>query len=438
MNVLKRIVSLLLFTGGCIGDLCSQNVGTFTLDDIFALAEEANCDMNILRFAEQEAKESIDVAKNARLPDVNVGLSISYLGDAYLWERDFGSGMNAPMPHFGNNFVFEASQVVYAGGAVNANIELAKLQHSAAFVEKEIGTQELRLMLVGNYLELFKLGNMEKVYLLNIEQTKKLIEEIKAKQQQGIALKNDVTRYELQLKSLELAVMQLRNNMNVINHKLCVAVGLPETTEIRVDTTMTDCLPNISSENEWQDEAAVSSPLLERMRIAVDVSRKRERIAKAGRMPSVALFAGDKLDGPITIEVPPIDKNLNYWYVGVGIKYSLSSLFKTGRNIRLARTAVSRAEEDRLRMHKNVRTEIRDAYVHFEESFAVYSTQMKSLDLAQQNYKVFNNRYLNGLALVTDMLDASNMKLNAELQVVNARIGILFNYYKLNKVAGIL
>ena len=34
------------------------------------------------------------------------------------------------------------------------------------------------------------------------------------------------------------------------------------------------------------------------------------------------------------------------------------------------------------------------------------------------------------------MLDASNAKLSAELQVANARINILFNYYKLKKVSG--
>ncbi|MCM1312249.1 MAG: TolC family protein [Roseburia sp.] len=436
MNILKRTVGLLLFTGGCVGNLCSQTAGTFTLEEIFALAEESNRDMSVLRFAEQEAAQGVEVAKNARLPDINVGLSVSYLGDAYLWDREFGNGMNAPMPHFGNNFVFEASQVVYAGGAVDAGIELARLQRSAASVNKKIGEQELRLMLAGNYLELFKLGNMEKVYLQNIAQTQKLIEEIEAKQKQGTALKNDVTRYELQLKGLELAVLQLRNNMAVINHKLCIATGLPENTEIVVDTTMADRLPEISSELEWQDEAVGSSPLLQRTQIAVDSSKERERLARAERMPSIALFAGDKLDGPVTVEVPPIDKNLNYWYVGVGVKYSLSSLFKTGKSVRLARVAVSHAEENRLLAHDNLRTEVKDAYVHFDESFAVYDTQMKSLDLARQNYAVINNRYLNGLALVTDMLDASNMKLNAELQVVNARIGILFNYYKLKKVAG--
>ena len=84
------------------------------------------------------------------------------------------------------------------------------------------------------------------------------------------------------------------------------------------------------------------------------------------------------------------------------------------------------------------RTEVKAAYIRFHEAFTICDTQEKSLELAAQNYSVVNNRYLNDLALITDMLDASNSKLNAELQLVNAQINILFNLYKLKKTAGCL
>ncbi len=42
------------------------------------------------------------------------------------------------------------------------------------------------------------------------------------------------------------------------------------------------------------------------------------------------------------------------------------------------------------------------------------------------------------LAIITDMIDASNMKLSAELQEVNARIGIIYAYHKMKYTAGTL
>ncbi len=432
-----KSVPLALVLGGCCGTLCAQTDSLrMSLDDMFALAQERNRSVQVMKMAEEEALQAVKVARNAQLPYIDASLSFSYLGDARIWDRDFSDGFTADMPHFGNNFALEASQVVYAGGAITAGIELAKLQHRMSQVNSEAAVQDVRFMLAGCYLELFKLHNQERVYLRNVEQTRILIDEIKAKHSQGVALKNDVTRHELQLKHYELAITQLRNSRKILNARLCTALGMEEGTVLLVDTAMVANLPLLTSEAEWQEGATACSSQLKRTRIAISMAEQQERISKAERLPSVALFAGDKLDGPITIEVPPLDNNLNYWYVGVGVKYSLSSLFKSNKKVRHSRMARERAEEEHRMMQDNMRTDTKGAFVRFEESFAIYDTQRKSLALATENYNVVNNRYLNELALITDMLDASTARLDAELQLVNAQINILYNYYKLRKTTG--
>jgi outer membrane protein TolC len=65
-------------------------------------------------------------------------------------------------------------------------------------------------------------------------------------------------------------------------------------------------------------------------------------------------------------------------------------------------------------------------------------TLKKSVELAHENYDIVSTRYSNDMALVTDLLDAATQRLDAELQLVNARINVLFNYYKLCETAGIL
>ena len=56
--------------------------------------------------------------------------------------------------------------------------------------------------------------------------------------------------------------------------------------------------------------------------------------------------------------------------------------------------------------------------------------------LANQNYEVIANRYANDLVLVTDLVDADNLRLSAEVQYVNAQINIIYNYYRLLYAAG--
>ena len=79
---------------------------------------------------------------------------------------------------------------------------------------------------------------------------------------------------------------------------------------------------------------------------------------------------------------------------------------------------------------------MKDAYTLYRQSFADLRTRQKSVQLATQNYQVVADRYLCQLALITDMVDASNIKLDAELQEVNARINTAFCYYRMKFAAG--
>lgn len=51
--------------------------------------------------------------------------------------------------------------------------------------------------------------------------------------------------------------------------------------------------------------------------------------------------------------------------------------------------------------------------------------------LAGENYGVTVNRYDNELALLTDLLDAGNTKLAADLGMVNARINVIYSFFKM-------
>lgn len=135
--------------------------------------------------------------------------------------------------------------------------------------------------------------------------------------------------------------------------------------------------------------------------------------------------------GPITVEVPPINKNLNYWCVGIGIQYDLSALFKNNHDIRKAKQQFRKAGEEYELTKEHVNVGIQAAYTDFNTSFTELRTQEKSVELATENYRVVNNRYDDGVALITDMLDASNIKLSAELKLVDARINLIYNYYRL-------
>lgn len=180
------------------------------------------------------------------------------------------------------------------------------------------------------------------------------------------------------------------------------------------------------------------SPTLQIGRTNIDLSRNQEHIARSGMLPKVSVIAGDRLQGPLTMELPPIDKNLNTWYVGVGLSFNLGNLYKSKREVTQSRLATSAAQARYAEMQENVDLDIHQAYVNYRNAFELLRTQEKSLQLAKENYAVTANRYNNDLVLLIDLLDADNIKLDAEIQYVNARINIIYNYHRLLYVTGTL
>ena len=202
-------------------------------------------------------------------------------------------------------------------------------------------------------------------------------------------------------------------------------------TDICPDTTLLDKEVQTLAEEDLQKLATQTHLGLRQSAAEVQAGRQKVKQERANRLPQVALVAAEHVDGPITIEVPVLDNNFHYWYVGVGVSYNFSALFKNNRKLKQARLNVRRAEELHELAQEQVENAVQAGYVDFLTSFTDWHTQEKSVALANENYSVVSNRYANEMALLTDMLDASNMKLSADLGLVNARIDVIYHYYKM-------
>ncbi|MDE6811559.1 MAG: TolC family protein, partial [Muribaculaceae bacterium] len=153
-------------------------------------------------------------------------------------------------------------------------------------------------------------------------------------------------------------------------------------------------------------------------------------------LPKIGLEAKWTADGPILVEVPPINRNLSYWYVGLGVSYNLSSIYKNNKAVARSRAATLTASDRLAATSENISLAVRGDYIHYQEAYEELKTLEKSVELADRNYRTTSMRYNADMALITDLLDAANSKLDAEQQLVNARINIIYYYYKLLLTSG--
>lgn len=372
------------------------------------------------------------------MPTIDAKAEFSYIGDGVMTDRDFSNGIHADMPHFGNSFVLKASQVVYSGGAISGNIERSKLEAVKARHEYDISRQNLRFLLLGYYLDLFQLNNQKIVYERNVEQTQILVKDMRVAYDQGTALKSDITRYELQLQNLQLGLTATKNKINVINYKLATTLGLDSDAVILPDTTaLFNMTVERKMENDWMEESKFT-PQMELANTEIEICRNNERLVRADKLPKVSISVTNDFNGPILVEVQPLDNNFNYWFAGISLSYSFDALFKTGKKMKQAKLATLQSQTRRELTEEHISNAIHEAFVNLNEAYVRLETQQKSVQLAHENYGIVRQRYINGLALITDMLDASTTQLDMELLLANYQIGILYQYYLLKKITGTL
>lgn len=432
----RKIIFALVFAALTALPSAAQTSRVVTVEELFDLVESGSKTLRERKTGVDAASHAVAEAKSRRLPDIDASLSVSYNGNVLMTDRDLGNARGLSSPHFGNSFALEARLALYTGGALSAGVEMAELRLRQAETDVELSRSQQRFIALGQYLDLFKTDNGIKVYRDNIALTERLIADITAKHGQGMALKNDITRYELQMEELKLGLRRLEDTRAVINHQLCNSLGLSSGTRIVPDSTVVSHAADAKTEQEWQQMAAVSSPVLRNSGLGVQLAEQQLRMAKSDMRPKVELFATENFSGPFTYDIPPIDKNFNIWAVGIGIRYSLSSLFKSNKAVRRARAEVQRSRDSHAVTAETLDNQMQEAYTLYRQSFVDLRTRQKSVELASQNYRVVNDRYLAQLAIVTDMLDASNVKLDAELQEVNARANTVFAYYKMKYIAG--
>ena len=432
LRLLTGLLSIILSGGG----VCAYGQSVITLEEIFETAEANSTQLRPSISAQIEAEREISVARSGRLPDINASLSLSYIGDGFTTKRNFSDYQKAPIPHFGNGLAVNITQPVYTGGAVTNAIELAELKSTAARYATDFQRDNIRFQLTGFYLDIYKCNNLRIVIEKNIAAAQKVLKEMRARYEQGTALQNDITRYELLVSNLELQLVKINNTIDILNTNLVTIAGLPDNTVIVPDTLILERSLPKDGVAWWQGEAEQNSPALSLARSEVDINRKAESLVRSERLPKIGLQAGWNIDGPILVEVPPINRNLSYWYVGVGVSYNISSLYKTNKALAKSQAATRQAIEQFDVARENLSLAVNADHVRYLEAYEELKTQQKSVELAERNYNTTSTRYSADMALITDLLDAANSKLDAEQQLVNARINIIYYYYKLLFTSG--
>lgn len=415
----------------------SQELRPMTAHEVAELAVENHQQLKVSAQNISIARQNTNIVKLQKLPTITASTSQFYLGDAIAVDRDFSSSVNVPMPHYGSSYGVQATQLIFKGGLVNKSIELAGLREQLYELDLEKNKQDVKFLVISNYLDVYKIINQQEVFKNNKKLAQERLKNIQKFYQQGMVTRNEVIRGELAIKNLDQGILTLSNNKKILNYNLSIALGLPSDTEI-IPVEDIEKKENGIGMDFYLTLAHNSNPMLKSAKTNIDVADKNIEIIETDKMPTIAGFGGYTLQRPVTTRNPVLDMYSGGWQTGVSISYNIDNLYKTNERVKLGELQKNQAGDALALAHQNIDMAVNAAYVKYQESIDQADILNDAKKLAEENYKITEAKYLNQLAVQAEMIDAQNQKLQSELDYSNAEINVLYQYYNLLKATGTL
>lgn len=269
----------------------SQDRKQMTADEVAALAVENHQQLKISARNIDIAKQNTDIVRLQKLPNITASTSQFYLGNAIALDKDFSSSVNIPMPHYGSSYAVQATQLIFKGGLVNKSIEMAGLREQLSELDLEKNKQDVKFLVISNYLDMYKTVNQQEVFQNNKKLAQERLKNIQKFYQQGMVTRNEVIRGELAIKNLDQGILTLSNNRKILNYNLNTALGLPSDTEIVPVEKLGNKEAGIGMDY-YISLAHESNPLMKSAYTNIEVADKNMEIIKTDKMPTVAGFGG--------------------------------------------------------------------------------------------------------------------------------------------------
>ena len=396
-----------------------------TVDQLFERGVQYSLQLQADAMKESMAQERMRTARSAQLPELQIGLKGGFVGQPIVWERGLSDPVYPEAPDWSQNYAIDFAQPLYQGGKIRSAIHKADIEKQVAELQTLTDQAEIKLRLLNQYMNLFSLFKQHEVMVRNIEESELRLHDIRRMKKEGLITNNDVLRSEMQLTNDRLFLQET---------ELDILLGQDENLLLKPDTTVLYQAVALQPYDDYIVQAYANDPAMKLLRAQTELARNEIRSAKSFSLPSVSLYASNTLARPISRTLA--DMYNNNWNVGVSVSYPLSSLYKNNHKIKESKLMVSLRKNEEEQKMQGIRVDVRSAFLRHREALQRVEALKLSVRQAEENYRIMQNRYLNQLAILTDLLDANSVRLNVELQLVNARTRVIYTYYQLQKACG--
>ncbi len=433
-NKTCKSIALLAILMAFFTSAYSQNTKKLSLNEAIDLGIKNSKNLKISNAKIDEAKATVQEAKDAQLPDFKLSGSYLRLSSANIDLKsgdNSGSGGKSPSPNQAMYGMATLSLPIYAGGRIKYGIESAKFLQQASMLDAENDKDEIAFNTTKAYVNLYKAAEAVAIVKDNLNTSMSRDSSFANLEKNGVMARNDLLKSQLQTSNIELALLDAENNLKIATVNMNLLLGLPENDGIELDSSFIDQQPDLKSFPDYESQAMQRRKDVQAISFRKKAAATALKSARAETYPTIALTGGY-----IAADIPKVLTVTNAVNFGVGIQYNLANIWKKNTRLMQAQARQTQVNASEEILNDEIRLEVNQDFQNYLLSKKKIDVYQKAIEQATENFRITNNKYNNSLATITDLLEANTSLLQSKLNIQLARADAVLAYRKLLQTTG--
>lgn len=444
-NSIYIAIALTLLTS--VNGLYAQK-NKLTLKAVLEMAQKGNKTLQMQMLEEISTKELTKEAKNNLLPTISANAGYSYYFDRQvIFLPGSFAGTTKPVQDItvGGKNVYNAYLSLYQPildinkqqqikiSRLNQTIEQEKTRDLSSRIAYQVSTHYLNMLMMNR-----QLGLLQESLQRNI----KALKDSRSLYEQGRGLKSDTLRSSIAVSNLKSSVSYLKSTIEVSALELKRLIGTDELGEIE----LTDELilsEDTGLQNVYQIEDAIliaqkNRKELTLQQLSIQLQEKKTKLIQSKQLPQLSLVGQYQLQAQ--------EDNLDFGqyvlpkttYLGVQLSVPVFSGNRVKSQINQAKIKTQQEEIKLADLNDKIKTELSTIINKQTEGFSQLEIQKNTVELAELNQQMIEDRFKNGLGSRLELTDAELALTQAKISYLNAIYNLRMLETELHFALGLL
>ncbi|MDI5897851.1 TolC family protein [Flavobacterium yafengii] len=422
---MKKIIILLTLTFAL--GVNAQEVKSLTLKEAINYALENKAEAKKAKLQVENSEYQIQEVRSQALPQISANGNLTYNPVIQTTVID-GAGFGAPgttiQAAFGQTWVSTAgvslTQAIF-DQTVFTGLKAAKSTREFYQINEQLTEEQVIERVANNYYQVYVQRQKLTVIDSTYKNTTKVRNIIKGQFDNGLAKKIDLDRILVRISNINTQRQQVLNAVQIQENALKFYMGMPIETQIEIPQTAFEVSPQ--SLSEIPNTANRTEYLL--LKKQEQLLFYQKKAVEAGYYPTLSLNAGYNYigQGPVMPLGGKPSEGV-YWSdfssIGLNLKVPIFTGFSTRAKVRQADIDLRTIKEDLNDTKLSLDLAFANAKTQIDNSLTTINNQRENAQLAKEVLDNTRNNYVQGLASLTDLLDAENSLTEAQNNYTSA------------------